>query len=353
MNLAANLAKKAEDDMKSAGSSGLRAGRMTGLACVALLALAACGGQAAPAASPAASTAPPPPPPAPSAMAAAPAPSASAAPSAAPAPAPVPGATGEVEDAAEHRHHHGGGVTMLIAMSLRDLQLTDDQKAKVEKARTDLMEKMKPVHAADKDFASVLADGVAAGKVDKAKTDASIDKLVAQSQKLHDASAEALVQLHDALTSAQRAELVEKMQGHFEKWKAAHGKDEADEKEHHSGQLLALVRELNLPQDEAQNQDGLPGEDEGRQGQERQGGGRSRAQGRDRPPPGVRDGVQGRQVRREEGELGEGRRPHGPLRRSTPRGLPRGRRPNPHRRPAHQARGHHPQAPRRDSEALR
>jgi Spy/CpxP family protein refolding chaperone len=237
--------------MKAVGMSRSRRHGITGLACVALLALAACGGEAPPAATPAASAAPPPPPPA-SAMAAAPAPSASAAPSAAPAPAPVPGATGEVEDAGEHRHHHGGGVTMLIAMSLRDLQLTDDQKAKVEKARTEIMDKMKPVHAADKDFAGVLADGVAAGKVDKAKADAAIDKIVAQSQKLHDASADALVQLHDALTAAQRVELIDKIQAQFEKWKAAHGKDEADDKEHHSGNLLALVRDLNLPQDEAQ-----------------------------------------------------------------------------------------------------
>jgi Spy/CpxP family protein refolding chaperone len=157
-----------------------------------------------------------------------------------------------VEDAAEHRHHHGGGVTMLIEMSIHELTLTDDQKAKIEKARADLREKMKPVRAADKDFANVLADGVAAGKVDKAKTDAAIDKLVAQSLKLHDAAADSLVQLHDALTSAQRAELVDKVQANFEKWKAAHGKDEADEKEHRSGNLLALVRELNLSQDEAQ-----------------------------------------------------------------------------------------------------
>ncbi len=157
-----------------------------------------------------------------------------------------------MEDAAEHRHHHGGGVTTLIAMSIRDLDLSADQKDKIEKIRADIKDKMAPVRAADHDLSTVLADGVAAGKVDKAKADQAVDKVVAQAQKLHDATVDALGKLHDTLNTAQRTELVEKLKGHFEKWKAAHGEDEADEKEHKSGHLLALVRDLNLSQDEAQ-----------------------------------------------------------------------------------------------------
>src|SRR5579863_7971899 len=93
-----------------------------------------CGGSEPPAAAPVASAAPMPPPPAP---APAPAPTAAAAPPpAAPAAAPVPGATGEVSDAEEHRRHHGGGISMLLAMSIRDLDLTADQHATVEKLRS-------------------------------------------------------------------------------------------------------------------------------------------------------------------------------------------------------------------------
>ncbi len=154
-------------------------------------------------------------------------------------------------DAEEHRKHHGGGVSMLIAMSIRDLDLTADQRTTVDKIRSDLMEKMAPVRAADRELGTVLADGVAAGNVDKAKADKAIDKVVAQAQKLRDGTADAIGRLHAALTPAQRGELVDKLKAHFDKWKAAHGQDESEDKEHRSGHLLALVRDLSLSQDEA------------------------------------------------------------------------------------------------------
>jgi Spy/CpxP family protein refolding chaperone len=141
---------------------------------------------------------------------------------------------------------------MLIAMSIRDLDLTADQKTAVEKVRSDLIEKMAPVRAADRELATILADGVAAGSVDKAKADKAVDKVVAQAQKVREATGDALSRLHAALTPAQRAELIDKLQAHFEKWKAAHGQDESEDKEHRSGHLLALVRDLSLTQDEAQ-----------------------------------------------------------------------------------------------------
>ena len=135
-------------------------------------------------------------------------------------------------------------------MSIRDLELSADQKATVEKIHSDLVEKMAPVRAADKELATVLADGVAAGAVDKAKADKAIEKLVAQAQKTREATVDALVRLHAALAPAQRAELIDKLKGHFEKWKAAHGEDESDDT-HQAGHLLALVRDLSLTQDEA------------------------------------------------------------------------------------------------------
>ena len=67
----------------------------------------------------------------------------------------------------------------------------------------------------------------------------------------HDASLTALNQLHAALTPPQRAKLVDELQGHWEKWKEAQGQDEADDKQHHAGHMLALVRELGLTQDQA------------------------------------------------------------------------------------------------------
>jgi Spy/CpxP family protein refolding chaperone len=141
---------------------------------------------------------------------------------------------------------------MLVAMSLRDLELSAEQRAAVDKIRADLVAKMEPARAAGKDLANTLADGVAAGAVNRTKADAAVNKLVTQVQGLHDASLTALDQLHAALNAQQRAALVDSLQSHFEKWKEAQGKDEADDKQHRAGHLLALVRDLGLSKEQAE-----------------------------------------------------------------------------------------------------
>jgi Spy/CpxP family protein refolding chaperone len=213
--------------------------------------LAGCGGEGATAGGAAAGPppsayAPPPAPPAPPAPA--PPPMASAA----PAP-PTPNPQGaEVAEGQEHREHHHGGALSLVLMSLKDVDLSADQQASADKIRTDLLGKMEPARAAEKDFAGTLADGVAAGSVDRAKTDAAINKLVTQVQGLQDASFAALNQLHAVLTAPQRAKLVDALQTHWEKWKEAHGRDEQDDPQHRSGFLLALVAHLGLSQEQAE-----------------------------------------------------------------------------------------------------
>ncbi len=220
-------------------------------ALVACLTLAACAGEGA-TGSPAAL--PPPPPPSAPPPPVAPPPMASApAPSAPPEAAPPPNPQGvEVAEGQEHREHHHGGVISLIVLTLRDLDLSADQQAAVEKIRTNLLASMEPARTAEKDFANTLADGVAAGKVDRAKADAAIGKLVTQVQGVRDASLTALNQLHAALSAQQRAKLVDELHGHWEKWKEAQGRDEVDDKQHHSGHMLALVRELGLTQEQAE-----------------------------------------------------------------------------------------------------
>lgn len=191
----------------------------------------------------------PPPAPAPPAPTTPPAPTApAAAVSGQPA---SPALPPEQTEASEDRQHHHGGVVALIAMSIQDLDLTADQKTKVEKIRTDLETKLEPARAAEQNLAGILADGVAAGAVDRTKADAAIDKIVAQAQTLHGATLDAMNKLHAALTPAQRTALVSKVQEHFEKWKEANGHED-QEGQHRSGYILALVRDLNLTQDEAQ-----------------------------------------------------------------------------------------------------
>lgn len=179
-----------------------------------------------------------------------------AAPSGAATAAVPPGAAGvsaEQGEGEEHRHgHHGGGVVALIAMSIKDLDLSADQKTAVEKIRADLVAKMAPARAAGQALNAVLADGVAAGAVDRAKADAAIDQIVAQATAIHGATLDAMNQLHAALTPAQRAALVDKLQQHFENWKEANGHEEQEGQPHRSGHLLALVKDLQLSQAEAQ-----------------------------------------------------------------------------------------------------
>ncbi len=132
----------------------------------------------------------------------------------------------EDSEAHQHRNRHAGGMIGLIAMSIKELDLTPEQKAKVEAIRADLHAKMEPAHAAGKELAGVLAEGVAAGAVDRAKADAAIDKLVSAVEAIHAASQDALNQLHAALTPPQRAAFVDKLQARSEKWTQAHGGDE-------------------------------------------------------------------------------------------------------------------------------
>jgi Spy/CpxP family protein refolding chaperone len=210
-------------------------------ACVALV---GCGGQNTTAGSVAA--APPPPP------SAAPPPVAPIPSAAATAPAPPNPQGGELAEGEEHRENHHGGVLGLIVMSIRDLDLSADQQAAVEKIRAELVSKMEPARAAGKDLANTLADGVAAGKIDRPKVDVAINKVATQAQGLHEASLTSLNQLHAALTAPQRAKLVDNVQAHWEKWKEAQGRDEVDDHQHRSGHLLALVRQLGVTQDQAE-----------------------------------------------------------------------------------------------------
>ncbi len=151
-------------------------------------------------------------------------------------------------EAEQHRHNQAGGMAMLIHMSSKELDLSAEQKDAVQKIRADLHAKTEPVRAAGKNLSGVLADGVAAGSVDRAKADAAIAQLATASSGLHDATADALNQLHKTLTPAQRAALIDKIHGHFEKWKDAHGRDDqaSDPRRGHGAQLGMLGKEIAL-----------------------------------------------------------------------------------------------------------
>jgi Spy/CpxP family protein refolding chaperone len=158
-----------------------------------------------------------------------------------------------------HRHHHHGGVTMFIAMSLDSLGVSPEQKAAIEKIQSDLYAKMEPARAAEQNLANVIADGIAAGGADAAKVNAAVSDVATAAAGIHEATIDALNQLHDKLTPDQRVALMDKVAAHWEVWKAANadqdqpgqdlnrdGKVSASEQSH----LERLAREIDLTPDQ-------------------------------------------------------------------------------------------------------
>lgn len=212
----------------------------------------ACGGETAtntPAVTPSASAVPPPP--APSAATSAPPPSASApAASASAAPASAAPSPEDEEVSADlseyHRHHHQGGVTMFIAMSLDSLAVAPEQAAKIEKIQGDLFANMEPAHAAEQKMLNIIADGVAAGKIDETKVKGAIEGVKTASVGVHDAEIKSLNELHAALTPEQRAALVDKVEAHWEVWRNSNNQEESAGDEGHPGHLDRVAKDLGL-----------------------------------------------------------------------------------------------------------
>ncbi len=168
-------------------------------------------------------------PPAPSA-----APSASAAPRDAAVDAPTAAALADEDERlsmeleTEHRQHHTG-FAGLVAMAVDTLGTSAEQGAALDKIRAHFDKKMKPLREADSAVDSVLADGVAAGAIDKAKVDAAVARDVAAAANAHAAVDEELNELHAALRPEQRAALVDKIEAEWTLWKDANARDQATE----------------------------------------------------------------------------------------------------------------------------
>ena len=148
-----------------------------------------------------------------------------------------------------HRHHHHGGVTLLIALSLDTLGVSPDQRLAVEKIRRDLHARMEPARAAQQRLAAALADGVAAGNLDERTVDAAIAQVSAAAATVHDASTEALNELHAVLTPPERAALVDKVEAHWSVWQKANA-EETDPANPEGSRLAMLTTDLGLTQEQ-------------------------------------------------------------------------------------------------------
>jgi Spy/CpxP family protein refolding chaperone len=140
-----------------------------------------------------------------------------------------------------HSHHHYGGVALLVAMSLDTLGVAPDQHAAIETIRRDLHARMEPAYAAEQRLLTMLAEGVAANTLDRAKVDAAVAELASAGAAAYDASTDALDQLHAVLTPPQRAALVDKLEAHWSVWQRANSED----------RITQLVAELGLSREQA------------------------------------------------------------------------------------------------------
>jgi len=125
------------------------------------------------------------------------------------------------------------------------VDLRADQKATVDAAIADLQKQGEAHGDAGKQLASDLADGVAAGKIDHAKTDADVKKLVAAVDATKGSVQDDVNNLHKTLDAAQRKKVVEEMRAKGEEMQAMHEKDGAEEGEH-EGRMKMLADSLGL-----------------------------------------------------------------------------------------------------------
>ncbi len=189
--------------------------------------------------------------------AAKPAPSASAAPSLSDAAvdAPTAAALAEADEKlstalqTEHRQHHTG-FAGLVSMAVDTLGTSAEQGAALDKIRANFDKKLKPIREADNAVASLLADGVAAGAVDKAKVDAAVARDVAAAANVHAAVDEELNELHAALRPEQRTALVDKVEAEWALWKDANARDQATEGAKADGHLKHFAKTFALTDDQ-------------------------------------------------------------------------------------------------------
>jgi len=150
-----------------------------------------------------------------------------------------------------HRQRHDGGAMQFVVMGLDTLEPGDASRPRVEQLQRDLRQCLAPSAETQQRLDLTIADGVAAGAVDLAKVDPIIGQLDATARDALACGVVALDQLHATLSPAERYELVEKVQAHWDVW------HQVNEERQLAGQpargrLVMLTRELNLTPDQVE-----------------------------------------------------------------------------------------------------
>ena len=127
-------------------------------------------------------------------------------------PAMQPGAVAAEHAAVESDHDAPGFPT---AQALASLGLRPEQQQRVDAIRTTLTSQTQAAHDARRTYAEAIADGVAAGAVDRARVDAAIQNAAAAADAARPAIQQAMNDLHAALDPPQREALVRSMREHW------------------------------------------------------------------------------------------------------------------------------------------
>ena len=150
-----------------------------------------------------------------------------------------------------HRHQHRGGVTQFVAMGLDTIGPSDAARPRVEAIQGELYACMKAAGDVQERLNLAIAEGVAAGAVDLAKVDTIIGQLDGAAGGVRDCSVTALNQLHAALSPLERAELVDKVEAHWEVWRQVNVDEDAAGRAP-GGRLGALTLEVSLTPDQVE-----------------------------------------------------------------------------------------------------
>jgi Spy/CpxP family protein refolding chaperone len=148
-----------------------------------------------------------------------------------------------------HRHHHGG-LTTFISMAVDTLGLDEAKRVSVAKIQSDLRAKTAPARSAESDLLAAIADGIAAGKIDATKVSAAVERQATAAAGIHAATVDALTQLHDVLSPAERAALVDKVKAHSDVWHKVNVDEKAGSKDDKGGHLAKLTKLLGLAPDQ-------------------------------------------------------------------------------------------------------
>lgn len=144
-----------------------------------------------------------------------------------------------------HRHHHRGGVTQFIAMSLDTINEDDAQRSEIEKLHTKLDDCMAPTRDVENKLVLTYADGVSSGAIDGKQFEKFIVELNSTSAATYECSADALNRLHVLLTPSEREVVADKVQAHWEIWREVNDGNDIGTRER-GGHLTDLTEDLEL-----------------------------------------------------------------------------------------------------------